>query len=490
MAGPGRPCGGTLPLHPGPGLMPPSSRSLPPPPTPCGHSFPALPSGGILPSAPLPGYPTQVLPHAESIATTVPSSERVLPTGHGPGTLPYATSHAHSVHEDRRAPPPAPKPPAWQQFEQRLHLLEVVLDELELHPDAPDLAPAWYESLNYFVSLHPRSEPHQEIPMPRDAPKATVAGKYLVSKIQPPKAPQVKVPPKASRRPGGGGEEDGEVKTDPTANPVVQYNKEELALTMDHLDHHLVAYIWGKKSHVAKEEVTLVGRALAPLHEFKFQRKSTTWGVFDVLEGHRVAEMRLRYSVCTTPSSVLQPYLAEVKQTEVTIKWSPPANDHGAPVIGYKVAILLDAKKGDEGPQWFTLCERTKTTNPVYVVANLIGNTAYMVDIRAVNKVGVGDPCEFQITTAPVEPDPPSKPWIQEARDGCLNVAWRPPESDGGFPVTAYKVKMRKILGASKWNPFGPGESSATWVDMGTVGAAMNDQAEPSSPQRANTASR
>merc|ERR1719517_73638 len=103
-----------------------------------------------------------------------------------------------------------------------------------------------------------------------------------------------------------------------------------------------------------------------------------------------------------------------------------------------------------------------------------------MVSVSAVNKVGPGDPCEFQITTAPVQPDPPSKPWIEEARDQCLNVAWHPPENDGGYPVTSYKVKMRKIIGASKWNPFGPGAAKATWVDMGTVGAATDEQEEAS----------
>jgi len=263
-----------------------------------------------------------------------------------------------------------------------------------------------------------------------------------------------------------------------TQNPVVQI-KEKLELLVERLDSHLVAYIWAKKSSLASATVTLVGRALAPLHEYKLQRKSTTWGVFDVLEGHRVCEMRLKFSASTTPAAVQKPLASDVRQTEVTVKWSPPLNDHGAPVVGYKISILLGSKQ-DEGPQWYTLCECTKSPNPIYVVGNLTGHTAYLVDIRAVNKVGSGDPCEFQITTAPVEPDPPSKPWIDEARDGCLNVAWHAPASDGGLPITAYRVRMRKILGASKWNPFGPGESTATWVDMGTVGAAMSEQAATS----------
>lgn len=59
-------------------------------------------------------------------------------------------------------------------------------------------------------------------------------------------------------------------------------------------------------------------------------------------------------------------------------------------------------------------------------MANLKGNTAYLLDIRAVNKVGYGDACEYQplvastenrrhlrITTAPVAPDPPAKAWVE-----------------------------------------------------------------------------
>jgi len=224
--------------------------------------------------------------------------------------------------------------------------------------------------------------------------------------------------------------------------------------------------------------VTLVGRSLAPLQEFALQRKYTKWGVFDVMKGNRVADMRVKYVVSTTPGPVLDPMLTEVQQTGLKIMWTPPQNDHGAPVLGYKVLIMLE-QSVNEGPKWLTLCERTKTANPVYVIANLKGNKVYTVDVQAVNRVGIGDACEFQVATAPVNPDPPSKPWIEEARDGCVNVAWLPPGNDGGCPFQSYKVKMRKILGASKWNPFGPGESKAVWVDMGNVEAVQGEQHEP-----------
>lgn len=471
-------------------VLPPMGVLHPPSPTVYGGLHP--PSGALgqqplsisVPPAPVPlppmsyGIPPSSFGTGFSNATTIP--DQAMPSFHIP---PYAAFMSPSVPPSAKGigspgaqlrPPPVapPKPPAWQhEHEKRPHLIEVELNELELLPAAPDLEASWYHSVRYFVSLHPRSEHPDNIPLPRDPPKKTIEGQYLVSQIQPPRKSKVKV---GARRGG-----DGDGSGSDGDNPVVEFG-EHLALGMDRLDQYLVAYIWGKKSSMVDESVTLVGRSLAPLHEFHLQRRSTTWGVFDVLEGHRVADMRLRYAVATTPGPVLDPVLAEAHQTEVKITWTPPKNDHGAPVLGYKVAIMLE-QNVNEGPRWFTLCECTKTLNPVYVVANLQGNRVYMVDVRAVNKVGVGDPCEFQAATAPVEPDPPSKPWIEEARDGCVNVAWLPPPSDGGCPVTAYKVRMRKLLGASKWNPFGPGESKAVWVDMGTVGAVLGEQEDGAS---------
>lgn len=321
------------------------------------------------------------------------------------------------------------------------------------------MAPAWYQSVEYFVSLHPHSEQHHEIPLPRDPPRATVEGKYLVSQTMAPKNPK-----KDDR---------------PNAHPFVVFN-EQLTLNLDDLDTQLVAYVWGRKQSMRSEDITLVGRALAPLHDYQIQRKSTQWGVFDVAEEHsRVAELRLKFSVCTTPGPPQKPLQAETQQTEVSINWEPPASDHGSPILGYKVSIMLEVH---EQMQWVTICECTKTLNPVYVVTNLTGSTSYWLDLRAVNKVGPGDPCEFQITTAPCEPKPPPKPWVEEKKDRCFNVAWMPPDSNGGFPVSSYRIKMRKIMGATQTNRWsGPSESKAVWIDMGTVAASEKEQrGEPS----------
>ncbi|CAE7458247.1 TTN [Symbiodinium sp. CCMP2456] len=361
----------------------------------------------------------------------------------------------------RRPPQNQQKPPAWHAIEERPHLLEVELQELELHPDAPDLQPGMFESLKYFVSLHPRSEEPDHIPLPRDAPLQTVDGHYIVSQAQRAAKPGLQV-----------GIFAGDDDERPNQNPV-----EPFSLRMEKLDHHLVAYVWATKGTLLATPVTTPRHVGSVPANFK---------------GHRVAEMRLKYHVCTTPAAVTDMAMADVKQTEVTVKWSPPKNDHGAPIIGYKISILLDPQP-NELPEWYTLCECTKSLNPLYVVANLRGNTAYLLDVRAVNKVGAGDAGEFEIVTAPIPPDPPSKPWIEEARDGCLNVAWTPPRGDGpggregsagtlelGLVDLAVRVvKMLKVCVLLAYAPTGTHSDQekqlrAGW--MGSVGAATGQE--------------
>jgi len=413
-----------------------------------------------------------------------------LPPSMGSFVHPIAAAQPHAAdfflgplhsygHIDDFGPPldHAPVPPGWhEEEEERPHILSVDLEELDLRPEADHMKAGWFETLKYFLTLHPHSEEHDDIPLPKHAPKATIQGEFLVSEIHPPKEPEVGVK-RVSFREG-----DGDVQSERVRQHTYVPFKEHLELKMDRLDAHLVAYLWGKKSSMRNEEFTLVGRAVAPLHDYQHQRKFTKWGVFDLTDGHRMAELRLKYSVITTPSAVQRPRAVEAEQTKVTLQWTPPASDHGSPLIGYRISILLDQQHND-GPQWHTVCELTKSSTPSFVVTNLVGNTAYLVDIQAVNKVGPGDACEVPITTAPCGPDPPSKPWVEESRDDCLNVAWYPPPSDGGFPVKTYRLKMRKILGASAstWNKWmGPKDSKAIWIDMGTVAASEKEQDEPS----------
>jgi len=335
--------------------------------------------------------------------------------------------------------------------EWRKHIIEFELDEVRLHQDSPELIAEWHQTTTYFISFHPFAE-DPDIPM--EAPKRTKDGEYLVSQNKACKEPTVK--------------ETGHLKHIPF--------KEKLILNTDQPIPSCQILLWGRKGNIAHEEIVLLGNTVVSLFDYTLQRKMIPWNVMDITVNMPVADLFMKYEVKTTPAAVQLLHLTDVHRDKVTLHWTPPLNDHGSPVQGYKIDILLTQPQ--TGAQWHELCPCTKTLYPEYIVSNLTGNTEYLINVMAVNSVGAGDPYEFQIQTAPIEPSPPSKPWIQEARDGCLCVAWHASTNDGGTPITTYKIQMMKLIGATQnklLSLFGPSEKDAAWADIGSVGAVMDE---------------
>lgn len=370
---------------------------------------------------------------------------------------PELMPHGKTPTPQAAPPPPSaagPEVPMWREVDQlRKHVIEIDLEEVRLHHQSPDLIPGWHETTTYYVSVHPFD---RDPSPPLEAPKYTKEGEYLVSQAVGSKEPPVK---------------NGHARHVPF--------KEKLVLNTDRAIPNAQVLLWGKKGNIAHSEIILVGKTVISLFDYRLQRKLIPWNVMDLTVDMPVAEMFMRYEVKTTPAAVQLLHLTDVKQTQVTLHWSKPLNDHGSPVQGYKINILLTQEPGKtEGSMWHTLCECTKTLHTAFVVENLKGNTEYLVNVMAVNQVGAGDSYEFQIQTAPVEPSAPPKPWIQEARDGCLCIAWHSSDQDGGTPVTAYKVQMmkNKVTGNPLSKLFGPApEKSAAWAEIGSVGAVMDE---------------
>ena len=51
----------------------------------------------------------------------------------------------------------------------------------------------------------------------------------------------------------------------------------------------------------------------------------------------------------------------------------------------------------------------------------------------------------------PDVPEAPGKPKVEEITSEGASLTWKPPPSDGGAPVTEYKVQKRK-RGDTKWD--------------------------------------
>lgn len=106
--------------------------------------------------------------------------------------------------------------------------------------------------------------------------------------------------------------------------------------------------------------------------------------------------------------------------------YTPPTLTGGSPIIDYQYSL-------DDGP--FT---SAGLNNPI-TITKLDIDTTYQVVIRASNSVGAGaNSIAVSGTTTPTVPFPPTITGIISG-NAQLTVAFNPPVTDGGSPVTSYR---------------------------------------------------
>merc|ERR1719402_98982 len=100
-------------------------------------------------------------------------------------------------------------------------------------------------------------------------------------------------------------------------------------------------------------------------------------------------------------------------------------------------------------------------------VENLTQGHKYRFRVVAANKIGVSDPCEMKgddiLMKDPWdEPDPCGKPDILDWGPNHADLAWAPPESDGGHARSAWFGPQSRISGF----PHGSGSSQGSFIRM------------------------
>lgn len=128
----------------------------------------------------------------------------------------------------------------------------------------------------------------------------------------------------------------------------------------------------------------------------------------------------------------------------VALRWSPPADDGGSPVVRYEIeysrkALYYHRDHGSRDP-WH-ISKTVRGTSHIY--GRLLSGVAYTVKVRAINSAGAG-----RITTAGFETlAPPGAPRGVQAtplHDGGVALSWSAPTGDGGSPITHYEVQYSR----------------------------------------------
>ncbi|WP_163161623.1 peroxidase family protein [Arthrobacter sp. Alg241-R88] len=142
-----------------------------------------------------------------------------------------------------------------------------------------------------------------------------------------------------------------------------------------------------------------------------------------------------------TPTSVA----ATAGINSATVTWTAPANDGGSPITGSQIEVRTGT----------TVVTTATFTNAAtsQVVTGLTPGTTYSFVVRAVNNTGAG--AASAASNAVTTPNRPGAPVIGRARQGdnrgpvTASIAWTPPATTGGSPITGYKVTALRMSSAA-----------------------------------------
>jgi len=168
------------------------------------------------------------------------------------------------------------------------------------------------------------------------------------------------------------------------------------------------------------------------------------------------------FSVVAGPATPLAPagaptgLLGTAADRSVTLAWTAPTDDGGAPITDYVVEFRLASGGG-----WLTFADGVAATTGA-TVTGLTNGTAYVFRVTPVTAFGLG---ARSLVSAPVTPvTVPTAPGVPFGSRGDRQVAlsWTAPTDDGGTPVTDYLVQFRESVAGSVWQTFADGVSFAT----------------------------
>ena len=156
---------------------------------------------------------------------------------------------------------------------------------------------------------------------------------------------------------------------------------------------------------------------------------------------------------------------ANAAPVSATVSWTAPSSDGGSPITGYKVTPYLG---GVAKPQVSAPAGSTSAT-----VSGLTAGSSYTFTVLAVNSVGNGPESAQSNAVVPTTLNPAGPPTgvTAAAKSSGALLSWTAPASDGGMPISSYRVTP--IREGVAQTPLTTGTAATT----ATVGGLTNNVA-------------
>jgi len=159
----------------------------------------------------------------------------------------------------------------------------------------------------------------------------------------------------------------------------------------------------------------------------------------------------------------------DVSPTKIELSWSPPDDDGGSPITGYKIDYFVV----EDGGTFKPLVTDTGNVNTYSHTGVQTGKT-YIYQIFSINAEGVSDGFGTDVayptsSSAPPEDIPPNPPTDLTATDisqTMILLSWDKPAANNGPAVTGYKIE-RKTTGSFTTLVADTGDALTTYTDSG-----------------------
>lgn len=184
----------------------------------------------------------------------------------------------------------------------------------------------------------------------------------------------------------------------------------------------------------------------------------------------------IKLNMMTPPTAPQKIEMKDLFESNFVFKWSPPADDGGSPIVGYKIEVdnqteksswyayvpkeadVIQIEKGDKIGKVVSEIDRyIKPNLNRYKVEGFRKGNVLRVRIRAANRVGESEPAGMadRITMKNPwnVPNPPRDVEVFDWTETTLSVKWVAPDSDGGSPITGYVVEYKEKM-ASTWKSY------------------------------------
>jgi hypothetical protein len=134
-----------------------------------------------------------------------------------------------------------------------------------------------------------------------------------------------------------------------------------------------------------------------------------------------------------TPPAAPTSVQGAARNQSVAVTWTAPA-DGGSPITGYQVTPYVN------GVARTPVLTNSAATS--FTVTGLTNGTAYTFTVAAINSLGTGSASAASAAVTPTPASAPAAPSGVQGTpsDGAVNLGWSAPGSDGGSPITGYRI--------------------------------------------------